>query len=425
MSVGIACLVLLVGFAINIPVFISVIAAILSYFFLAGDANPIIAAQRIVGASENTTLLAIPFFIFLGNLLNHAGITRRLLKLAEVLTGHMKGGLAQSNVMLSTLMGGMSASNVADCAMLCKMLVPEMVKLGYSRAFSTAVTAAGSLITPIIPPGMALIIYAYVADVSVGKMFMSGVIPGIMCCVALMVTIGIVARVRNYQPARAHGATWPEFWDALKGALGGLTLVLVILGGIRMGAFTATEAGAIAVAYVVFLGVFVYKELKLRHLKAALLETSQSTATIMLIIMACSALAWLFTWEQISQSVAGFITGFSTNPYVFLMILNGFLLILGMFIEGNAAIIVLVPLLMPTVKLLGIDPIHFGLMMILNLAIGCLTPPMGTVMFVANSITGTKVGEFCREGYPLFIALITCLLLVTFVPALSTWLPYL
>lgn len=425
MSVGIACLVLITGFVINIPVFIAVIAAIVSYFFLAGDASPMIAAQRIVGASENTTLLAIPFFIFLGNLLNHAGITRRLLKLAEILTGHMKGGLAQSNVMLSTLMGGMSASNVADCAMLCKMLVPEMTKLGYGRAFSTAVTAAGSLITPIIPPGMALIIYAYVADVSVGKMFMSGVVPGIMCAIALMVTIAIVARVRGYKPARAHGPTWHEFWHALKGASGALTLVLVILGGIRLGVFTPTEAGAVAVAYVIFLGVFVYKELKLTHLKEALLETSLSTATIMLIIMACSALAWLFTWEQLSQSVAGFITGYSSNPYVFLMVLNVFLLILGMFLEGNAAIIVLVPLLMPTVKLLGIDPIHFGLMMILNLAIGCLTPPMGTVMFVANSITGTKVSEFCKEGFPLFIALIVCLLLVTFIPAISTWLPYL
>jgi tripartite ATP-independent transporter DctM subunit len=423
MSVGIATLVLLIGFIINIPVFLAVIAAILSYFFLAGDANPIIAAQRIVGASENTTLLAIPFFIFLGNLLNRAGLTRRLLKLAEVLTGHMKGGLAQSNVMLSTLMGGMSASNVADCAMLCKMLVPEMVRLGYSRGFSTAVTAAGSLITPIIPPGMALIIYAYVADVSVGKMFMSGIIPGLMCAAALMITISIVARIRNYRPARDHGPTLAEFWSALKSASGALTLVLVILGGIRLGIFTPTEAGAIAVAYVIFLGMVVYRELKIKDVREALLETTQSTATIMLIIMACSALAWLFTWEQISQSVAGFITGFSSNPYIFLMVLNVFLLILGMFIEGNAAIIVLVPLLMPTVKLLGIDPIHFGLVMILNLAIGCMTPPMGTVMFVANSITGAKVGEFCKEGYPLFIALIVCLLLVTFIPALATWLP--
>jgi tripartite ATP-independent transporter DctM subunit len=239
----------------------------------------------------------------------------------------------------------------------------------------------------------------------------------------LMVAIYIVARVRGYKPARAQGPTWSEFWAALKQASGALILVVVIIGGIRAGVFTPTEAGAVAVVYVVVMGVFVYKEMKLEHMKLALMETARSTAGVMLIIMACSAFAWLLTWEQVAQGVAAFITGFSSSPVVFLLVLNVFLLILGMFIEGNAAIIVLVPLLMPTVKLLGIDPIQFGIIMILNLAIGCLTPPMGTVMFVANSITGTKVGEFVRESLPLLAALLTALMLVTFVPAVTTWLP--
>lgn len=423
MAVGISCFLLLLGFAINLPVFISVIGAVLAYFFMAADASPIIAAQRIIGAGENVTLLAIPFFIFLGNLLNYTGITRRMLKLAEVLTGHFKGGLAQANVLLSTLMGGMSASNLADCAMLCKMLVPEMTKLGYNKAFSAAVTAAGSLITPIIPPGIALIIYGYVADVSIGKMFMAGVVPGILCCILLMIAIRIVSGVRGYKPARDHGPTWAEFWPALKEASGALVLVLVIIGGIRAGVFTPTEAGAIAVLYVIIIGTFVYKEMKFEHMKLALIETARATAGVMLIIMACSAFAWILTWEQVAQDVARFITGFSTSPVIFLLVLNVFLLILGMFVEGNAAIIVLVPLLMPTVKMLGIDPIQFGLIIILNLAIGCLTPPMGTVMFIANAITGTKVGEFVRESLPLFAALLVALMLVTFVPAVSTWLP--
>ncbi len=423
MAVGISCLILLAGFAINLPVFISVIGAVLTYFFIAGDASPIIAAQRIIGAGENVTLLAIPFFIFLGNLLNYTGITRRMLKLAEVLTGHFKGGLAQANVLLSTLMGGMSASNLADCAMLCKMLVPEMTKLGYSKAFSTAVTAAGSLITPIIPPGIALIIYGYVADVSIGKMFMAGIVPGILCCILLMIAIRIVAGKRGYKPARDHGPTWKEFWPALGEASGALILVLVIIGGIRAGVFTPTEAGAIAVLYVIVIGTFVYKEMKFEHMKLALMETARATAGVMLIIMACSAFAWILTWEQVAQDVARFITSFSTNPITFLLVLNVFLLILGMFVEGNAAIIVLVPLLMPTVKLLGIDPIQFGLIMILNLAIGCLTPPMGTVMFIATAITGTKTGEFVRESLPLLAALLVALGLVTFVPAVTTWLP--
>ena len=423
MEVAIACIILLACFSINLPVFIGVVTAILSYFYLAGDASPMIAVQRIIGAGENTTLLAIPFFIMLGNLLNYTGITRRMLKLAEVLSGHLPGGLAQANVLLSTLMGGLSASNLADCAMLTKMLVPEMTKLGYNKAFSSAVTAAGSLITPIIPPGIALIIYGYVADVSIGKMFMAGIIPGILCCIMLMVAIYFVARRRGYKPARDHGPTVPEVVSALKEAFFALLLVLVIIGGIRLGVFTPTEAGAIAVVYVIFIGIFVYKEMTLNDIKQALLETSRSTAGIMLIIMACSAFAWLLTWEQVAQDVAAFITGFSTSPYVFLLILNVFLLILGMFIEGNAAIIVLVPLLMPTVKALGIDPIQFGVIMILNLAIGCLTPPMGTVMFISTSITGVKVTEFVKEMWPLFFALLVALAIVTFVPAVTTFLP--
>ncbi|MDR1827631.1 MAG: TRAP transporter large permease [Methylobacteriaceae bacterium] len=423
MIVGLSCLILLVGLFINVPVFICVTAAILAYFFLTPDAMPVIAAQRFVGAAENTTLLAIPCFVFLGNLLNYTGLTRRLLKLAEVLTGHFKGGLAQTNVMVSTLMGGLSASNLADCAMLCKMLVPEMTKLGYSKAFSTAVTAAGSLITPIIPPGIALIIYGFVADVSIGDMFMAGVIPGILCCIALMITIRIIAGIRDYKPVREHGPSGRELWDAFVGALPALGLVVVIIGGIRIGVCTPTEAGAVAVAYAVIIGGFVYREMSLQNFKDAVLETAKATGGIMLIIMACSAFAWILTYERVAQDVAAFITQF-TNPYVFLILLNVFLLILGMFVEGNAAIIVLVPLLKPTVLAMGIDPVQFGLIIILNLAIGCLTPPMGTVMFIANQVTGTKTGEFIREALPLIFALLVVLMLVTFVPAVSTFLPY-
>ena len=423
MSVAIACLVLIFCFLINVPIFISVLVALLTYFFSSGDVSPLIAVQRSIGAGENVTLLAIPFFILLGNLLNYTGITRRMLKFTEVLSGHYPGGLAQSNVLLSTMMGGLSASNLADCAMLSKMLVPEMTKLGYNRAFSAAVTAAGSLITPIIPPGIALIIYGFVADVSIGKMFMAAIIPGLMCCVALMVAIYLVARKRGYKPARSHGPTLPELWETGKGAISALLLVLVIIGGIRFGIFTPTEAGAVAVLYVIIVGTLFYREMKMKDIASSFLETARSTAGVMLIIMTCSALAWVLTNEQIAQGVAETMTGISDNPYVFLMIVNLVLLVLGMFIEGNAAIIVLVPLLMPTVKLMNIDPIHFGLVMILNLAIGCLTPPMGTVMFVATSITGVKISEFIREVMPLFAALIVVLLMITFIPALTTFLP--
>ena len=423
MNVAIACGILLACFAINLPVFIGVLTAILSYFFLANDASPIIAVQRVVGAGENITLLAIPFFVMLGHLLNHTGITRRMLHLAEVLMGHFSGGLAHANVLLSTMMGGMSASNLADCAMLTKMLVPEMTRLGYNKAYSAAITAAGSLITPIIPPGIALIIYGYVADVSIGKMFMAGVIPGLLCCLMLMLSIGIVSKKRGYKPARPHGPSLSEVWVAFKDCFWGLLLVVVIIGGIRMGVFTPTEAGAIAVVYAIIVGMFVYKEMKFSDIKVALTETARSTAGIMLIIMACSAFAWLLTWEQVAQGVAVALTTFSKDPWVFLLMLNVLLLILGMFIEGNAAIIVLVPLLMPTVRELGIDQIQFGIIMILNLAIGCMTPPMGTVMFISTQITGISVREFVKEMWPSFWALMITLALVTIFPSISTFLP--
>ena len=423
MTIGISCGLLLLGVLCNLPVFLAVVTAVLFYFLTNPDAIPLIAAQRIIGAAENTTLLAIPCFIFLGNLLNYSGMTSRLLRLADLMTGRFKGGLAQTNVLLSTMIGGLSASNLADCAMLCKMLVPEMTKLGYSKAFSTAVTAAGSLITPIIPPGIALIIYGFVADVSIGDMFMAGVVPGILCCVALLVTIRIIAGRRGYKPSRSTPATFGEFFTALKGASAALILIVVIIGGIRIGMFTPTEAGAVAVLYVTVVGGFIFKEMSLDNFKTAVLETARATGGIMLIIMACSAFAWILTSERLAQDAAQFITGFSENPVVFLLVINVVFLVIGMFIEGTAAIIVLVPLLKPTVLAFGIDPVQFGLIIILNLAIGCLTPPMGTVMFIANSITGTKTGEFVRESLPLLGALLFVLMLVTFVPAVSIGLP--
>ena len=425
MVILLCCVIVLIGFAINLPIFISMLASVLVYFFVSEDLTPIIAAQRMIGAAENTTLLAIPFFILLGNLLNYTGVTQRLLRLAEILTGRFRGGLAQSNVLLSTMMGGLSASNLADCAMLCKMLVPQMVKQGYSKPFATVVTAFGSLITPIIPPGIALIIYGFVADVSIGKMFLAGILPGLLCAFLLMCAIYMVSVARDYKASRTEATSLAEFWDALKGSTTALILVIGIIGGVRFGVFTPTEAGAIAVFYLIFVGLFVHKEMSFYHIIESLLDTAKATATIMLIIMACSAFAWILSWEQLSQDLAEFITGISSNPIVFLLLLSLFLLFLGMFIEGVALLIVLVPLLMPTVAVLGIDPVHFGIVIILNLAIGCITPPLGTVMFVANSITGTTITEFVKEMWVLFFTMILALLLIILFPFFSTYLAYL
>jgi tripartite ATP-independent transporter DctM subunit len=379
--------------------------------------------QRLMSGGQNLSLLAIPFFILLGTILNSTGITPRILALADLWTGRLRGGLAHANILLSTLMGGLSASNLADCAMLCKMLVPEMEKKGYSRAFSVAVTTFGSQITPIIPPGIALIIYGFLADVSIGKMFMAGILPGLLCCVLLLGSVAWVARKRDYKPTRTEPVPLGKIGRILLSALPGLSLVVVIIGGIRAGVFTPTEAGAVGVAYVIIVGTLVHREMTLRDLIEALRETASSTASIMLIIMACSALGWVFSWERIAQALAQFLTLHIPNKYVFLLCLNLFLLILGMFMEGNAILIVLVPLLKPAALAFGIDLIHLGLVIILNLSIGTLTPPVGTVALMATSLTKTRLADYYRETAPFFAALIMALALVTLIPGIATLLP--
>jgi tripartite ATP-independent transporter DctM subunit len=413
----------LFGLAIGMPIFLAVFAGVLAYFFLGTNLQPMVAMQRLMSGGQNLSLLAIPFFILLGTILNNTGITPRILALANLITGRFRGGLAHANILLSTLMGGLSASNLADCAMLTKMLVPEMEKQGYSRAFATVVTSFGAQITPIIPPGIGLIIYGFLADVSIGKMFMAGILPGIMCCLLLMCAVAWVSARRDYSPARTESVAPGVAGKTILQALPGLSLVVVIIGGIRGGIFTPTEAGAVAVGYVIIIGSLVHREMRLRDLAAALRETAASTASIMLIIMACSALGWVFTWERVAHDIAALVTANISNKYVFLLGLNVFLIFLGMFMEGNAILIVLVPLLKPTAVAFDIDLIHFGLVIILNLAIGTLTPPVGTVALLSTSLSHTPLAAFYRESIPFFVALVAALLLVTFVPAIATFLP--
>lgn len=404
---------------LNMRIYLAMFAAIIIYFVFFSGVPMGIAVQRLVAPTQNNSLLAIPFFILLGTLLSHTGVAERILRLAGLLVGRLRGGLAMANVMMSTLMGGVSASNLADAAMLSRMMVPEMERAGYNRAFAAAVTGCGSLVTPIIPPGIALIIYGMVADVSIGSMFMAGILPGLLCAAMLMLTIWLISVKRGYKPALK---TWPkpkEYGSALVHAWPAVFVLVGVVGGIRANIFTPTEAGAAAVLLVLFIGFFVYREMKLSHVASALTETARSTAAVMLVIMASSALAWIFSLEHAGVAMAEWITSMTTNKYVFLMLVNVLLLVVGMFIEGTALIIVLVPLLKPVAVQLGIDPVHFGLVMILNLSIGTLTPPVGTVMLLVCNITNVKMNDFLREGLPLLLALLVALLLVTFFPSIS------
>lgn len=419
MSWLIAILLMFVLFALNMRIYLAMFAAILVYFLFFSNLPLAIAVQRIVAPTQNSSLLAIPFFILLGTLLGATAVARRLLALADLLVGRIRGGMGHTNVMLSTLMGGISASNLADAAMATRMIVPQMIRQGYSRGAASAITACGSLITPIIPPGIALIIYGLVADVSIGSMFMAGIVPGLLLCVLLLTAVYIYARRRGIPPSRDSWPTASETRSVLFQAWPALLLVVVIVGGIRMGIFTPTEAGAIAILMTLIIGFFIYRDMKPADVGRALGDTARQTAAILLVIMTSSGLAWIFSNERAGIAMAEWITGLTTNKYAFLAAVNVLLLFLGMFIEGTALMIVLVPLLKPVLAQFGIDPVHFGIVIIVNLSIGTLTPPVGTVLLLVCNLTRATIGEFFREGWMFVAALVIALLLITYIPALS------
>lgn len=418
MAVAVASLAMLALFAINVPVAFAICLSTFAYFFIANDLSPVFVVQRMIGGADNVPLLAIPFFMMLGSILNCTGITQRLLVLSDILSGHLRGGLAQTNVVLGALIGGPSGAGLADAAMLTKVLVPEMVKNGYSRPFAAALTSASALLGPILPPGIGLIIYGFVSDTSIGKLFLGGMGPGILLTFLLMIAVDWVAKRRGYKPTRTTAPTFREIYVATKGAFWGLMLMVIILGGIRYGVFTPTEAGAVTVIYSLLVGL-AYRETKWADIKAALLESARSNGSIMLILMASAGFAWILTWEGIAENVTMMITEITTDPYMFLFIVNIFLLVVGMFLDGNAAIIVLTPLLLPTVRTLGIDPVHFGITMIFNLSIGAITPPFGTTMFLTCNLTGVKLDEYMKEIWPFYAALLAALAVTTYVPWLS------
>ena len=417
--VAIACIVLLVMLFFKVPVFASLLSASIVYFMLG---NPMLAklfAQRILSGVESIPLLAIPFFVCAGVFMNYSGVTSRVMEFANVITGRMTGGLAQVNVLLSTLMGGLSGSNLADAAMEAKMLVPEMEKHGFSKPFSTVVTAMSSMITPLIPPGIALILYGSIANVSIGKLFIAGIGPGLLLCVTLMVMNVIISKKRGYKPLRNERIKARELGHATKVAFLPLMLPVIIIGGIRAGIFTATEAGSVAIVYALLLGLL-YREMKWKDIKIGLMETIGTTASIMLIVAGASAFAWILTRERIPQGFTEMVLGTIGNQYVFLIVTIAFLIGVGMFIEGNAALIVLVPLLAPVASAYGLDPIHFAMVYIFTMACGGVTPPMGTLIFVTCGVTKCKIKDFIVESIPFYFALFICMLLIAFIPGIST-----
>lgn len=416
-----ATIVMLALLFLKVPVYISVLGGSMIYFALSEGVNPIIFAQQAIVGTEKISLLAIPFFVCAGIFMNYTGVTKRIMSFCEVVTGNLPGGLAQVNVLLSTIMGGLSGSNIADAAMESKMLVPEMTKKGFSLEFSSVVTATSSMITPLIPPGIAMILYGSIANVSIGKLFISGLGVGALLCITMMILVGIISKKRGYGVITEEKITFKKFFNVLKPAILPLLLPIIIIGGIRIGVFTATEAGAIAIIYALILGI-IYRETKVKDLLKGLQETVSTTASIMLIVSSATVFSWILTRERIPQQLTEWMLQTISNKYVFLIVVNIFLLIVGMFIEGNASMIILVPLLAPIADSYGINQIQFAMIYIFNNAIGAISPPMGTLMFVTCSITKCKTAAFIKEAVPFYILLIINLLLLTWFAPFTTFL---
>lgn len=408
--------------AIGMPVAFAVgISSIV--FFLTNDVPIQIAVQKMVSSTQSFSLLAVPFFVLAGNLMNETGITKRLIKFASVLTGHMRGGLAQVSVVLSCLMGGISGSATADAAMESRIFGPDMEKKGFSVGFTAAILAMGGLITATIPPSIGLILYGVTGEVSIGRLFLAGIVPGALMTVALMVAVGLISKKRNY--AKEH-ETRPSIKDVFRGLIENIWALLfpvILIVGIRFGIFTPSEAGAFAVVYAFVIGVFVYKELTMKKLIEVLKQTGIDLATIMLIIICSNAFGYALVTGQLPQSLAGVISNVSSNPYVILTIVMLFVFIVGMFMEATANVLILTPIFLPIITNLGFDPVHFGVIYMILITMGGMTPPIGVTMYTTCSILDCPIETYTKESVPFIVAVVALLIILAAFPQLVLFLP--
>jgi tripartite ATP-independent transporter DctM subunit len=422
-TLALPSIILLLLFLLNTPIAFAIGIATLSFFFMADGVPLAIFVQKMVVATESYPLLAVPFFVLTGAIMNAAGITRRLLGFADALVGHMTGALAQSCTVLATLLGGLTASSSADAAMLAKTLGPEMVSRGYSAAFAAAITSSAAIITAMIPPGIGLIIYGYLADVSVGRLFVGGVIPGLLIAASLMIVTHRIATRRGYTPEREKFAGWREVVSRGRDALWAIAIPVFIVVGLRYGLFTPTEAGAVAVLVTTAIGALAYDELRLSHWPEILRESVLDTSSVMLLVAAASAFGFYLAWERLPPQLAAWLVTLTDNRWMLLLLINLLLILLGTAVEGTAALIILTPIFAPVAARFGIDPVQFGIVVVMNLTIAGITPPVGQMMFISCAVLRVPMEVYSIEILPFLGAMFVVLALVTFVPALSLWLP--
>ncbi len=406
---------------IGVPVGIALASSSLLYVLLSGTVPDLVVVHRMVNGVDSFPLLAVPFFILAGNLMNSSGITNRIFDFAKALVGWMRGGLGHVNIGASMIFAGMSGAAVADAGGLGSIEIKAMRDAGYEDGFAVGVTAASSTIGPIIPPSLPMVIYGVLSGASIGQLFAAGFLPGLAMAVALMVMVAYYAHVRGYPRDRsfAFGYLGRTF---LRAFLSLLTPVIIV-GGILFGVFTPTEAAIAASAYALFLGAVVYRTLTWRRFLRVSFDTIETTAVILFIVAGAAIFAWILTSNRVTEHFAALVLGVSDSQIVVLLLINMILFVVGCFMETIAAITILVPVLLPVVLQVGVDPVHFGVIMVLNLMIGLLTPPVGMVLYVLSRVSKVPFERCVVATAPFLIPLLTVLFLVTFVPAVSLWLP--
>ena len=393
-------------------------------FFLQNPSLPLtMPVQQVLSQTQNFLLLAIPLFIFAGNLLNQTGITERVMKLASVLTGHMRAGTAQSNMVIAASLGGITSSAIGDAAMLSRVLGPGMIKRGYSGGFSAAVIGCSALITTMIPPGIGLVLYGSIAEVSIGRLFAAGMVPGILMTIFLMLAVGLRAKQKGYLSEREKRAPLSEIAKTFVECIWAFLFPVILIAGLRFGLFTPSEAGAFACVYAVAVGAFAYKRFSWKGMVETLESTVVDVGMVMLLISLSAPFSYGIVWDQISQKMAEFMLGISNVPWMVMLIIIVFLLIAGTAMDSTVLILMLTSILTPIAEQVHVDLVHFGIIMVLTLTLGLLTPPEGAVLYIVCTIFKCSLWDFVKEGWLFMLSVVAVVVLVIFWPDLALWLP--